>query len=102
VISSLVISLAVWISKRNPQIAGFIIALPISTMLVLALGYGEQRDPQRMIALAKSICFAIPLSLIFFVPFFLSEKLNMSFWTTYFFGFILLAGGFFIHKFILL
>ena len=36
-ISACVIAFASWLSKQKPDLAGFIIALPLGTMLVLAV-----------------------------------------------------------------
>jgi hypothetical protein len=46
---------------------------------------------------AKSIFVAVPISLVFFVPFLFSEKLNLGFWTCYSIGIGLLAIGYFVH-----
>jgi len=43
----------------------------------------------------------VPVSLLFFVPFLLAEKLNISFWQSYSAGVGLLIIGFFLHKAIL-
>jgi len=100
-ISACVIAFASWLSNKKPDLAGFIIALPLSTMLVLAFSYGEFHDPAASVRFAKSIFVAIPLSLLFFVPFFLADKLNIGFWGLYACGFALLVIGYFAHTFIL-
>jgi hypothetical protein len=101
VISSVFIAFASWLSKQKPDLAGFIIALPLSTMLVLAFSYAEFHDPVASVRFAKSIFVAIPLSLLFFVPFLLADKLHFSFWGLYASGFALLAVSYFAHTFIM-
>jgi len=101
VLSACVISFASWLSGKRPDLAGFIIALPLSTMLVLLLSYSEFHDPAASIRFAKSIFVAIPLSLLFFVPFLLADKMNFGFWGLYVSGLVLLIFGFFVHNFIL-
>ena len=100
-ISACVIAFSSWLSNKRPDLAGFIIALPISTMLVLAFSYAEFKDPEASVKFAKSILSAIPLSLLFFVPFLLAKKIPMPFWAMYGSGVVLIAIGFFIHQFIM-
>lgn len=100
-ISACVIAFASWLSGKRPDLAGFIIALPLSTMLVLAFSYAEYHDPAASIRFAKSILVAIPISLLFFVPFLFADKLPFGFWGVYASGFALLVVGYFAHGFIL-
>jgi hypothetical protein len=43
----------------------------------------------------------VPVSWLFFLPFFLCERLQLSFWQTWGLGLALLAGGYFLHQAIL-
>ena len=101
VIAALLISFASWLSGKRPDVAGFIVALPIATLIVLVFAHTEHQSPATSIAFAKSIFVGIPISLLFFVPFLLAEKVNISFWGCYFGGIVLLVIGFFLHKAIL-
>ena len=101
IISVSVIVFSSWLSNKRPELAGFIIALPISTLLVLAFSYAQYNDPAASIKFAKSIFTAIPLSLLFFVPFLLADKLPLPFWGLYALGIALLAAGYFAHVFIM-
>jgi hypothetical protein len=100
-ISACVIAFSSWLSGKKPDLAGFIIALPISTMLVLLFSYAEYHDPAASVRFAKSIFTAIPMSLLFFVPFLLADKLPFGFWGLYASGFTLIVAGYFAHGFIL-
>jgi hypothetical protein len=97
-LSATLISVALWVAKQNPVLGGFIISLPLSTLIVLALNKFQNTDPGAGVILAKSIFVAIPASLTFFIPFLLSEKLKLSFWTCYLSGVALLGVSYFIHK----
>ena len=99
-IAALVISFASWLSKKLPGLAGFIIALPIASLIALAFSYTEFKSPQATITFAKSIFVGIPVSLLFFLPFLFSDKLNLSFWQLYLSGLVLLVLGFILHRFI--
>lgn len=100
-ISACVIAFASWLSGKKPDLAGFIIALPLGTMLVLFFSYAEYHDPAASVRFAKSILAAVPLSLLFFVPFLIADKLPFGFWGIYAVGFILLVAGYFAHVFIM-
>jgi hypothetical protein len=97
-VSAVVISFASWLSGRLPSTAGFIVALPLATMLVLPLSFREHGDGGAAILLAKSIFVAIPISLTFFVPFLLSRQLSLSFWEAYALGCLALPFGFLVHR----
>lgn len=81
--------------------AGFIIALPIASLLALVFTYLEHRDAEASITFAKSILVGVPVSYLFFVPFFFADKLGNSFWLSYLTGLILLVLGFFVHRYIM-
>ena len=97
-ISAALISFAAWLSGRAPRLAGFIVALPLTTMLVLPLSYLEHRDSQNAILFAKSIFVAIPVTLLFFIPFLLSGRLNLTFWQAYSAACVILPLGYFAHR----
>jgi hypothetical protein len=97
-ISAVIISFASWLSNKRPALAGFMMALPVATLLALAFSQAEYRDASRSVAFAKSIFYAIPLSLLFFVPFLLAEKLKFPFWGLYSAGVLLLGLGYFFHS----
>jgi hypothetical protein len=98
-ISAVVIGVAAWMSRRYPNTAGFIIALPLATLLVLPLAYLQHRDAQSVFDMARSILVALPITLLFFIPFLLRDRL--SFWGAYALGCALLPLGYFVHRAIL-
>ncbi len=98
VLTSAVLTLVIWISKTNPVLGGFIVSLPLSTLIVLALSKIQSDNPGNTVVLAKSIFVAVPASLLFFVPFLLSERMKLSFWTAYGLGLVLLSASYMIHK----
>lgn len=95
-ISAVVIGLVAWISRRYPVTAGFIIALPLATMLVLPLAYLQHRDAGSVFDMARSILVALPITLLFFIPFLMRDRL--SFWGAYAIGCALLPLGYFVHR----
>ena len=101
VFSATLIAFASWLSGRKPELAGFIIALPLLTLLVLPFSYLEFQEAEKSVRFAQSIFVAVPLSLLFFVPFLLATKLMWNFWALYGAGLILLIAGYGVHKFLM-
>ena len=95
-----IISFVSWLSGKKVGLAGFLTALPLTTLLSLAFSQMEWKDSAQSVEYAKSIFVAIPISLLFFVPFLLASKLNLSFWSCYLSGVALLAVGYFIHSYV--
>lgn len=100
-VSALVIAFASWLSGKKPELAGFITALPLVTLLVLPFSFAEYQDTAQSVRYAQSIFWAVPLSLLFFVPFLLAEKLMWPFWALYSAGLTCLVAGYFAHQFLL-
>lgn len=100
-IAAIIISFSSWLSGKMPHVAGFIIALPISTLLVLAFSYAEYKSPEDSIAFARNIFMAIPISLTFFVPFLFAGMLKLSFWQCYIAGLIFLTLGYFLYQYLI-
>jgi Mg2+/Co2+ transporter CorB len=95
-VSALVIGVAAWLSRRYPSSAGFLIALPLATMLVLPLAYLQHRDPGSAFQMARSILVALPISVLFFLPFLMRDR--FSFWGAYALGCALLPVGYLLHR----
>lgn len=100
VFAAIIISFVSWLSGKKTGLAGFLTALPLTTLLALAFSHMEWGNTEQSVQYAKSVFVAIPVTLLFFVPFLLAEKLNLSFWGCYGSGIGLLGLGYFIHTFI--
>jgi hypothetical protein len=87
-----------WYAGKNPSLAGFLIALPILSILAISFSYFQYRDMEKINQFASSIVVSIPLSLLFFVPFILNRWLKWGFFPIVFLGFILLFVGYLIHS----
>ncbi len=98
-LAGLIIAFSSWLAGQNPKMAGFIIALPIASLIAIAFVHLEHNSVEKTILYSKSILVAIPVSYLFFLPFFFAKQFNMNFWLIYGSGIILLTLGFFIHKY---
>ena len=83
VLSSAVIAFTSWLANRKPVLAGFIISLPLVSILSILFAYAEHRDMGKINQFATSILVLVPLSLVFFVPFVLNRWLKMGFAATF-------------------
>ena len=99
-LAALVIAFASWLSGKKPELSGFIIALPIASIIAIAFSYLEHKNTENTVIFAKSILIGVPVSYLFFVPFFFAKNFNMNFWMIYGLGIILLILGYFIHKYL--
>lgn len=100
-LAAVVIAFVSWLSGKRPELSGFIIALPLASLIALVFSYLEHRNPETSITFAKSILIGVPISYLFFLPFFFAKTLGMNFWLIYSIGISLLVLGFFAHKYIL-
>ena len=99
-VAALIISFCSWLSNKRPEISGFIVALPLTTMLVLLFSYSEFQNSDQTVKFAKSIFVGVPISMTFFIPFLLAQKFYIGFAACYTIGIAFIVGGFFIHKMI--
>ena len=100
IISAVLISFVSWLSGKKTGLAGFLTALPLTTLLALAFSHMEWGDSKQSVEYAKSVFVAIPVSLLFFLPFLMAEKFNLNFWSCYSVGIALLGVGYFMHSYI--
>ena len=100
-LASAVIVFASWLSGKKPELAGFITALPLVSILAIAFSYTQHQDAATTAQYAKSIIFAVPASWLFFLPFFFVEKWSLNFWLAYALGLVLLSAGYFLHQYIM-
>ena len=97
VISGILIAYTSWLAGRKPFLAGFIVALPLTSMLSILFSYLEYRNLEKMNQFAVSVLVAVPLSLAFFIPFLLNKWLKMNFILTYASAVGCLVVAYFIH-----
>lgn len=96
-ISAMLIALASTLAGRKPVLAGFIIALPLASMLAILFAYIEHQDMDKLNKFAISIVAAVPLSLTFFIPFLVNKWLKLNFAFSYLAGIFLLTIAYFVH-----
>tara|TARA_B100000965_G_C19498938_1_gene716533 strand:- start:524 stop:859 length:336 start_codon:yes stop_codon:yes gene_type:complete len=100
-LAALIIAFASWLSGKKPELSGFILALPVASIIAIAYSFLEHRNTEKTVLFAKSILVGVPVSYLFFLPFFFAKNLNMNFWLIYGLGLILLLIGYVVHKYII-
>lgn len=98
IVAAMVIGFASWLSDKKPVLAGFLVALPLVSILAILFSYLEHRDAESSITFAKSIMLGVPASYFFFMPFFFAERMQLGFWQSYISGLVLLIVAFFVHR----
>ena len=78
-----VIVFSSWLSQKRPDLAGFIIASPLASLLELALTHLQQGDAEKSIAFGQRILLAVPVSYLFLMPFFIPKIAERGFWLVY-------------------
>ena len=53
--AGLIIAFSSWLAGQYPKIAGFIIALPMASLIAIVFSYVEHNDSEKSITFAKSI-----------------------------------------------
>jgi hypothetical protein len=95
-----VILAATWLSRRQPATAGFVAALPITTMLVLLLGRLDDVRFDDQVRFSRSLLVGIPLGATFLLPFVAAPRFGLSFWSSFIAGLVLLSAGYALHRWI--
>lgn len=98
IISSILIAFASWLAGKRPVLAGFIIALPLTSILALSFAYAEHQDMEKISKFSISILAAVPLSLTFFIPFLATKWIRLNFATAFITGIGLLAVSYYVHS----
>jgi hypothetical protein len=99
-LSGLIIVFCAWLAGRKPVLAGFLIALPLMSVLSILFSYLQYRDIAKINQFATSILLAVPLSLFFFLPFILNKWLKMNFAWTFILALVCLFLAYFLHSLI--
>ena len=78
----------------------YVLAIIIMYTRVPDGNWDSYKDIENTILFTKSILVAVPVSYLFFLPFFFAKSFNMNFFLIYGTGLGFIVVGFFIHKYI--
>lgn len=86
------------LAGRHPVLAGYLIALPLTSVLALVFAQLQHGEAGRTAQFATSIMVAVPASLLFFVPFLFYGRFRGSFWLYFAAGLALLYLAYFVQQ----
>ncbi len=92
-VSALVIVAATEVAKRSPFWGALLIALPLTSVLAMSWLYAETRDNALLTQFARDVFVLVPVSLVFFLPFWLEKKTQFGFIVNMLLGLVLLAAA---------
>lgn len=98
IVAALIISFVSWLSGKKLALAGYLTALPLTTILAIAFTQLEWRNTHQTIEYAKSIAFAVPISMLFFIPFMAAKRFHLNSWHCLLLGTLFLWAGYFLHQ----
>ncbi len=55
----LIIAFSSWLAGQNPKLAGFIIALPLVSLIAILFSYYEHNDTEKTVMFTKSILYLL-------------------------------------------
>lgn len=90
-VSALVIAAATEVAKRDSFWGALLVALPLTSALAMSWLYAETRDNALLTQFARDIFVLVPVSLVFFLPFWLEKKTQLGFIANMALGLALLA-----------
>ena len=56
--AGLIVAFSSWLAGQNPKLAGFIIALPLVSLIAILFSYYEHNDTEKTVMFTKSIFIA--------------------------------------------
>ncbi len=55
VAAGLIVAFSSWLAGQNPKLAGFIIALPLVSLIAILFSYYEHNDTEKTVMFTKSV-----------------------------------------------
>src|SRR4051794_29693289 len=89
IIAGVVVVVVALVANRHPRLGGFLLTLPIVSILAFIASWQQKHDLLAVSRLAKETLVLVPLGLPFFVPLAFAEKLGMGYWTAFGTGLVL-------------
>ena len=77
------------VAGRFPRLGGLLLSLPLVRMLAFIMLWTKEGEITPIAQLARETLVFVPLGLIFFIPFALSNRIGLSFWPAFILGVIM-------------
>ena len=79
IISAAVIVAVAEVAGRYPRLGALLLSLPLVSMLAFIMLWTKEGEVAPIAQLARETLVFVPLGLIFFIPFALSNRIGLSF-----------------------
>ena len=89
IISGLLIAAVSEVADRYPRLGAFLLTLPVVSLIGFIMVWQKEQDLSTISRLARETLILVPLGLPFFVPLAFSQRLGLSFWSSFLSGFVL-------------
>ena len=83
VIAASIIVTVAGISKGSPRLGALLLSLPVVSILAFIFSWFEHHDMQAISRMARETLVLVPLSLPFFIPLALADRLGWNFWISH-------------------
>jgi hypothetical protein len=77
------------VSNRSPRLGGFLLTLPIVSILAFLSTWQQRHDLDAISRLARETLVLVPVGLPFFVPLAFAHRLGLGFWMAFLLGLVL-------------
>jgi hypothetical protein len=98
VIAGLIVAAVAAIGGRYPKLGALLLTLPIVSIIAFVATWQKEGDLSALSRLARETLILVPLSLPFFIPLALADRLHLGFWPALLLGVLLASatiGGWF-------
>jgi len=77
------------LSNRSPRMGGFLLTLPLVSILAFISTWQQKHDLETIARLSRETLVLVPLGLPFFVPLAFAGKFGLGFWSAFGLGIVL-------------
>ena len=89
IIAGLIVAGVTELANRTPRLGALLLTLPVISIIAFFMVWQKEQDLQTISRLARETLILVPLGLPFFIPLAFSERLGLSFWTSFISGLLL-------------
>ena len=86
VVAGAVVAAVSAVAGRSPKLGGFLLTLPIVSIVAFVATWRANSDVASVSRLARQTLVLVPLGLPFFVPLAFAQRLGLSFWPAFLAG----------------
>lgn len=89
IVAGLIVAGVSELANRMPRLGALLLTLPVVSIIAFLMVWQKEQDLQTVSRLARETLILVPLGLPFFIPLAFSERLGLSFWSSFIGGLLL-------------